>query len=70
MDIQTILLATALSKAGSSGGGGGTMTGDYADLTNKPKINNVILSGSLSLEDIGIKAITNSEIDEIIQSNN
>lgn len=36
----------------STGGGGGT--GDYTDLTNKPKINNVELSGNKSTSDLGI----------------
>lgn len=36
----------------SGGGSGGTS--DYTDLTNKPKINNVELSGNKSLSDLGI----------------
>lgn len=36
-------------------GGGGGGTSDYAQLTNKPKINNVELSGSKSLADLGIQ---------------
>ena len=41
-----------------TGGGGGT--GDYDDLTNKPQINSVELSGDKSLSDLGIepKALT------------
>lgn len=35
-----------------SGGGGGTS--DYSDLTNKPSINSVTLSGNKSLSDLGI----------------
>ena len=38
--------------AGINGGGGGTS--DYDDLTNKPKINSVELSGNKSLHDLGI----------------
>lgn len=38
-------------KIGTSSGGG---TSDYNDLENKPKINNVVLEGNLSLEDLGI----------------
>ena len=37
-----------------SGGGGGGGTNDYNSLLNKPKINNVTLSGELSLSDLGI----------------
>lgn len=36
------------------GGGGGTS--DYSDLTNKPSINNVTLTGNKSLADLGIAA--------------
>lgn len=35
-------------------GGGSGGTSDYTDLTNKPKINNVELSGNKSLSDLGI----------------
>ena len=34
-------------------GGGGGESGSYSDLTNKPKINSVTLSGNKSLADIG-----------------
>ena len=39
-------------KIGTSSGEGGTS--DYTDLENKPKINNVVLDGNLSLENLGI----------------
>ena len=45
--------SNAVAKAIEEGGGGGGST-DYADLTNKPKINNVELSGNKSLGDLGI----------------
>ena len=35
-------------------GGGGGGTGDYTDLTNKPKINNVTLSGNKTAADLGL----------------
>ena len=38
-------------KIGTSSGGG---TSDYNDLENKPKINNVVLEGNLTLKDLGI----------------
>lgn len=38
-------------KIGTSSGGG---TSDYNDLENKPKINNVVLEGNLSLEELGV----------------
>lgn len=40
-----------ISASGSGGGGG---TSDYTALTNKPKINNITLSGNKSLSDLGI----------------
>lgn len=36
-------------------GGGGVGTSDYTDLSNKPKINSVTLSGNKSLSDLGIE---------------
>ena len=41
-------------KINSTGGGSGG-TSDYTDLTNKPSINNVTLSGNKSLNDLGIQ---------------
>lgn len=43
-----------LIKANSGGGGGGTT--DYSDLSNKPQINNVTLSGNKSASDLGLVA--------------
>lgn len=45
------------------GGGGGGGTTDYTDLTNKPKINNVTLSGSKSAADFGLA--TPSDIPDV-----
>lgn len=47
----------AVAKAIAGGGGGGGST-DYADLTNKPKINNVELSGNKSSSDLGLASKT------------
>lgn len=44
----------AVAKAIEEGGGGGGGSSDYADLANKPKINNVELSGNKTLESLGI----------------
>lgn len=41
-----------------NGGGGGGGTSDYSDLTNKPKINNVTLSGNKTSADLGIQSAT------------
>ena len=42
----------------SATGGGGGGTGDYNDLTNKPKINNVILSGNKTTSQLGLATKT------------
>lgn len=39
-----------------SGGGSGTGTSDYNDLTNKPQINGISLSGNKTLDQLGIQA--------------
>lgn len=51
----------AVAKAIEEGGGGGGGSTDYADLTNKPKINNVELSGNKSLADLGVASETDLE---------
>ena len=49
-------LIVALAKAVGGGGGGGGGTTDYSDLDNKPRINNVTLSGNKSASDLGLQA--------------
>lgn len=51
------ITSDAVAKAIAGGGGGGGST-DYADLTNKPKINNVELSGNKSPSDLGLASKT------------
>lgn len=46
-----------------TGGGGGT--GDYPDLTNKPKINNVTLLGEMYAADLGLAS---ADIEDLIPS--
>lgn len=48
MDFDSILLAKAIN-----GGGGGTS--DYSDLSNKPSINSVTLSGNKTADDLGLQ---------------
>ena len=48
-------VAFAKLLGGSGGGGGGTS--DYSDLSNKPQINSITLSGNKSLSDLGIHNI-------------
>lgn len=40
-------------------------TNDYSKLENKPRIHGVILDGDISLEDLGISAISDDAIDRI-----
>lgn len=49
----TLILNGISYSGGSSGGSGGTS--DYSELTNKPQINNVELSGNKTLEDLNIQ---------------
>jgi len=44
--------------AGSSGGGGGGGTSDYTDLTNKPQINGVTLSGNKTASQLSLGTYT------------
>ena len=51
-----IRICEAINDLIDSGGGGGTS--NYNDLTNKPTINNVTLSGNKTLADLGIATKT------------
>ena len=64
MDALSIL-ALGVAQAGGGGGGG---TSDYSDLSNKPQINSVTLSGNKSLSDLGIPTYTAG--DNVTISNN
>lgn len=50
----TLAQALGVSSSGSYVGSGGGGTSDYDDLTDKPKINNVTLSGNKSTSDLSI----------------
>lgn len=45
--------------------GGGTT--DYEDLTNKPRINGVVLQGDKTNEELKIESISNSELELILK---
>lgn len=47
-------LDSSTGELTATGGGGGGGTSNYNDLTNKPQINSVTLSGNKSLSDLGI----------------
>ncbi len=40
---------------------------DYNSLVNQPKINEVKLIGSRSLEELGLNSITNIELEELLK---
>lgn len=57
-NIETVTLEYSLdlkTDAGGDASGGGTGTSDYNDLDNKPRINNVILSGNKTAEQLGLQ---------------
>ena len=53
LTVKTVVDGTVIEWEFTEGGGGGG-TGDYTDLTNKPKINNVTLSGNKTAADLGL----------------
>lgn len=59
--IEDLLLE--LKAAIEAGGGGGTS--NYEALSNKPQINSVTLSGDKSLADLGIDALTSSQLNTL-----
>jgi hypothetical protein len=56
-----------IESGGGTGGGGTSGTLNYNRLYNKPKINGVELSGNKTNEDIGIGAITNTELNDLLK---
>ena len=55
LDITTKTgLFTTPNLKGGGEAGGGTGTSDYAELSNKPKINNVEVNGELASSDLGL----------------
>jgi hypothetical protein len=72
---ETKSIGTGLSLDSSTGeltatGGGSGGTTDYRDLSNKPQINSVTLSGNKSLSDLGITDTTYSFADSYDASTN
>lgn len=56
-DVLDIQLETDISEV---------VTSNYPDLQNKPKINNVDLVGDKSFDELGLKGLTNSELEKIL----
>ena len=53
LDLEVVDVATASLDVGGSGGGGGVS--DYALLSNKPRINDIILNGNKTAEELGLQ---------------
>lgn len=53
LDVEVAEIATASLDIGGSGGGGGVS--DYALLSNKPRINDVVLNGNKTAEELGLQ---------------
>lgn len=54
LDLEVVDVATAsLDVGGGSGGGSGVS--DYALLSNKPRINNIVLNGNKTAEELGLQ---------------
>ncbi len=71
-DIDRLIKSGAVTSGGSSGGGGGggggTVT-SYLNLSDKPSIEGVVLQGNRDLEDLNILGLTNTEIENLLNSN-
>lgn len=67
--VKILMLKGEKGDSGGGGGGGGGGVGTYAELPDKPAINDVTLLGNKSLEDLNVKALTNFEIEELLSNN-
>ena len=57
------LITLALARKNSDGGGGGSATDDYNDLSNKPQIDGAELSGNRTLTDLDIQPATDETLE-------
>ena len=55
-------------RSGGGSGGGGGVVSNYLSLSNKPRIEGVILQGDKSFEDLQLQRITNAEIEELLSN--
>ena len=54
-------------SGGGSGGGGGSVTA-YLSLTDKPRIEGILLQGDKSFEDLNLESLTNSELERMLNN--
>lgn len=57
--------STIIYRSGGGGSGGST---NYNDLTNKPQIEGVTLSGNKTFPNLNLDALTNTEIQDIFDN--
>lgn len=55
LDLEVVDVATASLDIGGGGSGGGSGVGDYALLSNKPRINDIILNENKTAEELGLQ---------------
>ena len=53
-----------IGSSGSEGGGGGTT--NYNDLDNKPQINGVTLTRDKTFDELGLEALSNTELENML----
>lgn len=63
IDNSTITFNSAGQMVAQGGGGGGSGTSDYTQLTNKPQINSIELSGNKTSTELGLAG--SSEVEEL-----
>lgn len=63
IDNNTITFNSSGQMVAQGGGGGGSGTSDYTQLTNKPQINSIELSGNKTSTDLGLAG--SSEVEEL-----
>jgi len=56
------------SSSGSGQSSSGSGTFDYNELTNKPKINGVTLTGNKTIAEIGIVNLTDEQLNNLLKS--
>lgn len=61
--LETLLAGAYGGQGGSGGSGGGSGTTNYNDLSNRPKINGITLSGDKSASDLGIAEYDDTALD-------
>lgn len=65
MDSATKEYLKVLESKIYSGGGGGGVPSSYNDLTDKPSIEGVALSGNKTFPELNLDVLSNSEIEAI-----